>query len=524
MSTESVCDPQERNRAIRSPWLRVAVAIASVLLALGCRQALTPVWGPWDLPFICFYPALVFASWFGRLYPGLLALGLSSVGANWFFMDPSHHFVLARPSDLVALAVFLGSGGSMILAIEAMHRANDRARKEIEERKRSEAALLSSQQTLTTMYRSLPIGITLNRVGDGRYVDVNDSFARMTGYDREELIGKTSEELGMVLDLKKRREVLDRIGRDGSASNTVIGITRKSGEQRFLMSNSAVITLDGEEFILSSTLDVTDRRRADEEIHRLNADLDRRVQERTKELEAFTYTVAHDLRAPIRAMQGLADLVLADAGERLHLEEREYLSRIGGAALRMDVLVCDLLTYSRVGLSELRSEPIDLDLLVHEVLHHLEPDLKGRGAEIVTEAFLPAVLGDRTGLLQALINLVSNAAKFSRAGVPPVIRISARTRPGWVRVQVEDNGIGVEPKHRVKLFGVFERLHGAEAYPGTGIGLAIVRRVIGRMGGKVGMESADGPGSRFWFELPSAALPSSEPSSSSNPQHVSKAS
>jgi signal transduction histidine kinase len=282
------------------------------------------------------------------------------------------------------------------------------------------------------------------------------------------------------------------------------------------------VTLDGKEFILSSSLDVTDRRRADEEIHRLNADLDRRVQERTKELEAFTYTVAHDLRAPIRAMQGFADLVLADAGDRLEAQEREYLSRIAKAALRMDVLVCDLLTYSRLGLAELNSEAIGLDGVVQEVRRHLDPELKARRAEVVIEAALPAVLGDRTGLLHALINLVSNAAKFSRAGVTPVIRISAQTRPGWVRVQVEDNGIGVDPKHRPKLFGIFERLHGAEAYPGTGIGLAIVRRVIDRMGGKVGMESADGPGSRFWFELPSAEPPSNDASSLPTPQAVSQ--
>ncbi len=518
----SSSSPPASSRLFGSPWVRYAASIGAVGAALAFRLFLLPVSGPGELPFISFYPALVFAAWFGRLYPGLLALGLSALAADWFFIEPMGGPGISMSLHRVGLAVFIGCGGSMILVVEAMHRANDRARKEIEERKRSEAALFTSQQTLTTMYRSLPVGITLNRIGDGRYVEVNDCFARMTGYGREDLIGKTSEDLGMVPDLQKRREVLDRIGRDGSASNTVIGITRKSGERRYFMSNSAVVTLDGQEFILSSSLDVTDRRRADEEIHRLNADLDRRVQERTRELEAFTYTVAHDLRSPIRAMQGFADLVLADAGDRLQPQESEYLSRIARAAQRMDVLVCDLLTYSRLGLAELNSEPIDLDGVVREALHHLEPELRSRQAEVVIEPALPPVLGDRTGIVQALINLVSNAAKFSRAGVSPVIRISARTRPGWVRVLVEDNGIGVDPKHRPKLFGIFERLHAAEAYPGTGIGLAIVRRVIDRMGGKVGMESADGPGSRFWFDLASATLPPDEASVASNPEPVSE--
>jgi len=511
----------ESSRLFGNPWLRYAASVGAVGAALAFRLLLMPSSGRGELPFIFFYPALVFAAWFGRLYPVLLALGLSALAADWFFLDPKYDLAVETPIYRVGMAVFIGCGGCMILAVEAMHRANDRARKEIEERKRSEAALLSSQQSLTTMYRSLPVGITLNRIGDGCYVDVNDCFALMTGYGREELLGKTSEDLGMVSDAKRRREVLDRIGRDGSASNTVIGVTRKSGERRYFMSNSAVVTLDGQEFILSSSLDVTDRRRADEEIHRLNASLDRRVQERTRELEAFTYSVAHDLRSPIRAMQGFADLVLSDAGERLQPQETEYLSRIAKAAQRMDVLVCDLLTYSRVGLAELNSEPIELDGLVQEALHQLDPELKSRRAQVVTEPALPTVLGDRTGLLQAMINLVSNAAKFSRAGVLPVIRISARTRPGWVRIMVEDNGIGVDPKHRPKLFGIFERLHGAEAYPGTGIGLAIVRRVIDRMGGRVGMESADGPGSRFWFEL-AAGQPSGEASLTSAPHSVSE--
>src|SRR4051812_6922400 len=174
MSAESVRAVEERGPATRSSWLRVGVAVGTVVAAWALRKALTPLWGPSGLPFIFFYPALVFSAWYGRLLPGLLSLALGAGLADWSFIDPIHHWSILGPSDLVAIAVFIGSGGSLIFAIEAMHRANDRARKEIEERKRSEAALLASQQSLTTMYRSLPVGITLARLSDGRYVDVND--------------------------------------------------------------------------------------------------------------------------------------------------------------------------------------------------------------------------------------------------------------------------------------------------------------------------------------------------------------
>src|SRR6187399_1488539 len=155
----------DKSRRFGSPWLRYAASIGAVGIAFAFRRALTPLSGSGELPFICFYPALVFAAWFGRLYPGLLALGLSAAAADWFFINPIHELGIVKPFHMISLAVFIGSGACLILAIEAMHRANDRARKEIEERKRSEAALVSSKETLTTMYQSIPIGITLAGIG-----------------------------------------------------------------------------------------------------------------------------------------------------------------------------------------------------------------------------------------------------------------------------------------------------------------------------------------------------------------------
>lgn len=246
---------------------------------------------------------------------------------------------------------------------------------------------------------------------------------------------------------------------------------------------------------------------AEEEVRKLNGALEGRVRERTAELEAFTYTVAHDLRAPLRAMQGFADLVLDDAASRLEPSEKDFLKRITQAAERMDALVRDLLAYSRLGSAEVKAESVDLDALVRDVLRGMEAELKARKAKVQVEDPIPKVLAQRPILFQVVANLVSNAAKFVPPGVAPQVRISAHQRPGWIRLVVEDNGIGVDPQYREKLFGVFERLHAGDAYPGTGIGLAIVKRAVERMGGQVGVESREPRGSAFWFELPPAPEP-----------------
>jgi len=252
----------------------------------------------------------------------------------------------------------------------------------------------------------------------------------------------------------------------------------------------------------SALLAAGERKRVQDEVQRLNVDLDRRVRERTAELEAFTYTVAHDLRAPLRAMQGFADLVLEDAGGRLEPGEQEYLKRIAQAAQRMDALVRDLLAYSRLGSAEVKAESVDLGALVQEILRGMDAELKARKAEVLVEEGIPQVLGQRPILFQVVANLISNAVKFVAPGVPPRVRIAAQSRDRWVRVRVEDNGIGVDPQYREKLFGGFERLQAADQYPGTGIGLAIVKRAVEQMGGQVGVEPREPQGSSFWFELP----------------------
>jgi signal transduction histidine kinase len=256
---------------------------------------------------------------------------------------------------------------------------------------------------------------------------------------------------------------------------------------------------------------VTERRHAEEQLHRLNESLDRRVRERTHELEqanealeAFGYSVSHDLRAPLRTMQGFAEALLEDYSEALPPEARDYAMRINRGAERMDVIILDLLAYSRLSRTEIVLQPVELQGVVRDVADQLASPLQASSSTLEVESGLPPVVGHRATLVQIVSNLVSNALKFVAPGVAPVIRLSAERRDDRVRIFVKDNGIGIEPEHQARIFRVFERLHGSEAYPGTGIGLAIVKRGAERLGGSAGVEAVPNQGSCFWIELKAA--------------------
>jgi signal transduction histidine kinase len=194
--------------------------------------------------------------------------------------------------------------------------------------------------------------------------------------------------------------------------------------------------------------------------------------------------------------------LLEDFGEDLPPEGHEYASRIIAAAQRMDLLIRDLLEYSRLARAQLDLRPVDLEAVVQDVIRTLEPDIVARSAEVHVAGALPAVIAHRGVLVQVVQNLLVNALKFTAPKVPPRVRVRHERNGEFVRMWVEDEGIGIAAEHQARIFRVFERLHGGETYPGTGIGLAIVRRAIERMGGHVGVESEPGRGSRFWFELP----------------------
>jgi signal transduction histidine kinase len=235
-------------------------------------------------------------------------------------------------------------------------------------------------------------------------------------------------------------------------------------------------------------------------LERTVADRTAKLQESIGEPERFSYTISHDLRAPLRAMEGFSKFLAEDYGDKLDEQGHECLKRIRDAARRMDALIKDVLVYSKTSRAALKLERIDLDRLIGDIVLEY-PSLNASGASIEIKSPLGQVLGNETMLTQALSNLMQNSVKFVKPGETPILKIWTEPCDGRVRLCVQDQGIGVPQNDQSKIFDMFQRAHGG-AYEGTGIGLAIVQRAVERMNGVVGFESRVGEGSTFWMELP----------------------
>lgn len=238
-------------------------------------------------------------------------------------------------------------------------------------------------------------------------------------------------------------------------------------------------------------------------------DLEKSVQERTSklretvaELEAFSYSLSHDMRAPLRSIQSFSHFVLADYGELLPEEARDYMQRVIAAARRMDRLIHDVLSYTKLSRQDIEIHPVDVAKLVEDLIQE-QPELHPGGADLEIGE-LPPVMGNEASLTQCMSNLMSNAVKFVPPGVPPRVKVYARSAGGKVRITVEDHGIGIDPQYLDRVFALFERPHSGGRYEGTGLGLAIAKKAIERMNGSIGVESAISEGSKFWIELPAA--------------------
>jgi PAS domain S-box-containing protein len=376
---------------------------------------------------------------------------------------------------------------------------------DITERKRLDserARFLADAQRLAAIVESSDapiVGKDLN----GVVTSWNPAAQRLFGYTSDEMIGRSIRTI--IPDDRQAEEdqVLERIRRGERIEHFETVRMAKDGRQiEVSLTVSPIRAADGRIVGASKMVrDLTPLRdytiHLEQEVRQRTADL----QAANARLEAFAFSVAHDLRAPLRGMHGLAQALIEDYGDRLDDVGRDYASRIVHEATSMDRLIQDLLAYGRLAHVELPVEAVDLRDVVDSALQAVRRDASERDAVIDVDPQLPRVRGNRSVLVQVFTNLLSNAVKFG--GPQPRVRVRSETREDLThRVWIEDEGIGIAPEHHERIFAVFERLHGAESYPGTGIGLAIVRKGVERLGGRVGVESEKGRGSRFWIELP----------------------
>jgi len=352
------------------------------------------------------------------------------------------------------------------------------------------------------------ISVMLDR--EARITYCNDFLLRLTGWQLQEVIGRSWIDLFIPPEsggLKDRLPVLFTDQPEGRHGDHEI-VTR-AGERRLIRWNNSVLRSAAGDAIGLASIgeDITERRRAEQDIRELNISLERRVAERTqqleasnKELESFSYSVSHDLRAPLRAVDGYALMLEEDYAVRLDDEGRRLLGVVRNQAKRMGQLIDDLLEFSRMGRQAPVKHSIDMTTLVRETTE----ELFGGSSPVVAIAPLPPANADRPMIKQVWVNLVGNACKYSGKQSDPRVEIGGQQKDAENIYWIRDNGVGFDMRYVDKLFGVFQRLHRADEFPGTGVGLAIVQRVVNRHGGRVWAESKLGEGACFYFSLPRA--------------------
>jgi PAS domain S-box-containing protein len=336
----------------------------------------------------------------------------------------------------------------------------------------------------------------------------NRGAEEIYGWTRDEAVGKAKAKLLHSEFPEPLEEITTKLHRDQRWRGDIIQ-TRRDGT-RLVVSTRWVLDRDAEGNavrVLITDTDITVRKQAEElmksEAKRLDALVEQRtarLQETIGELEAFSYSISHDMRAPLRAMQGYAKALLADYNGRLDPEATHYLDRIFRSSNRLDALIQDVLAYSRVSKDEISLHLVDLERLMDDIFSS-HPEFQAPQVRITMEKPLHRVLGHEAYLTQCITNLLGNAVKFVPPGVLPEIRIRTERADGKIRVWFEDNGIGIDPSHHERIFQIFGQVYPEKKFGGTGIGLAIVRKAVQRMNGKAGVESVMDKGSRFWLIL-----------------------
>jgi PAS domain S-box-containing protein len=381
---------------------------------------------------------------------------------------------------------------------------------DVDELKRAEEQLKTSLKEVNDLKAALDEhAIVAITDPQGKITYVNDKFCSISKYSREELLGQDHRIINSRFHSKEFiRDLWTTIAK-GKVWHGEIKNKAKDGT--FYWVDTTIVPFLNEDGkprqYVAIRADITERKRVQAEILRLNTELEGRVAKRTteleaanKELEAFSYSISHDLRAPLRAINGFAGIVLEEYGPQLPEEGRRYLDRVCNGGKRMGELIDDLLSFSRLSRQPLSRQRVDNARLVEEALAELKPATGNRQIETQIGE-LPPCQGDAGLLKQVWVNLLSNALKYSRDRAPAIVEAGCKQDNGKTVYFVRDNGVGFEMQYAQKLFGVFQRLHRSDEFEGTGVGLAIVQRIVHRHGGRIWAAAELDRGATFYFTL-----------------------
>lgn len=491
--------PKLQLRISESPILQYGLAVASFAVAL----ALALISQHYDFRNVevpLFLVAIAVAAWYGGRGPAAVAVTLSIAFFDFFFTEPRYTFLVTR-SDIpymivfVAFAILVAWFNSVRRATErALLRARDELQVEVAERTQQASLLNLTHDTI----------FVRDMTGVIRYW--NRGAEELYGWTQRQAIGQRAQELLKTVFPRPMEDIVAEVIGNGRWEGE-LERTKADGTQVTVSSRWALRRDEQERpaAILETNNDITERRRREEEIKRLNQELARRSMElesSNKELEAFAYSVSHDLRAPLRHMAGYTELLQKRIAPSLDEKSQRYMQILLESAKRMGNLIDALLAFSRIGRAEARNSLVSMDQLVKEAVAEVQPDTEGRNIAWKIGA-LPNLYGDRSMLRVVLVNLLSNAVKFTRTRDEGQIEIGAANgNPDEAILYVRDNGVGFDMQYANKLFGVFQRLHNSATFEGTGIGLATVQRVIHRHGGRVWAEGSVDKGATFYFSAP----------------------
>lgn len=496
------------HQGMKRAWCRYGTALLCVAIATGGRLLFLQGLGM-RATFVTLYPAVMIAALLGGIGAGLFATFASILAADYFWLEP-RGFGIETLGDWIALLIFTMGCVMISLIVNVMQRAKERA---LEAEARANLALVRQQELeakgrLAAIVESSQDAIVSNGP-DSIIHSWNAGAERMFGYEAGEMIGQSLQKLipqeyaheeELIVERVKRGDRIEhyetiRIAKDGRRLDVSLSISPLKDKEGRVIGASKIIR------------DITQRKRMEEELHKLNTELDQLVRFRTselvavnKELEAFSYSVAHDFRTPLRGISGFSQALLEDYAEKLDEEGQDFLRRIHAASKRMGQLIDDLLKLSRITRLEMRQQPVDLSVLVSEQIQELQQINPERQMRIKIAKGVMA-MGDST-LLQAVIsNLIENAWKFTANCKEGEIEFGVRNSDSPPSFFVRDNGTGFNMAKAGNLFEPFQRLHAQSDFPGTGIGLATVRRAVGRHGGRVWVEAEEGKGATFYFTL-----------------------